>query len=727
MDRRHFLRLNFYLTASACLSLHSGIAIGKDTLIAKDTQSELTHELTSFIQISHDGKVTLLINQQEMGQGVRTSIAQLICEELAFPLDRVNLLQAPAHPDKFGRQLTGGSGAIRRSWVGMRNVGAAAKQMLLQAAAKIYQVKLSQLMAENGEVLHQASGLRIPYHTLVTEASMLPIPENPPLINRQDFKYIGKSVPNIDTPKILNGEMQFGTDIKLAGMKYASLIRSPTLRGTVKSVTSQSQNDRFDFYVQQALPLLEDMPQTREAVVVVAASNWEALQARQDLLIEWETGKVHYESSQQLQTALLALSNQSGVAVRSEGEALSDTKAQITAQYYTPMQYQAQMEPMVCTCKIENGQCHVWAPVQWPHFVQRSVAAFLKLEVVNVTIQPLRMGGSFGRKYCDDFVIECVAIAQKFQGTAIQTLWTREDDIICGGPQVPCAHQLSASFDSQNYISHWRHRFCQATTAVTQATNDAWQAEQGQTPIPYAIDNIQCEFTICPADMDTTAHRAVFYPTNAFAINVFIDEIAEKTGKDTIELHKSMLSKQPELIFADWMQGLPPHLAFKPSRLSGVLHKVQKMAGKKPKNYGRGFALQRAMFSYVAAIIDVKRDKGKLSIVRVCVAVDIGTVVNPNNARAQVEGSIIWGLSTALFEQLTMTDGVVDQSNFHDYRVMRQPEVPEMAIEFIYSEHDPTGVGEPVVTVMAPALVNAIFDLTGQRIRQLPIINEVEF
>lgn len=716
MKRRQFLKLSFYL------SLSSNSIFSNALTISKGSPNDKAYALTSFVEIDTQGVVTLFINQQEMGQGVRTSIAQLLCEELEYPIEKVRLLQAPAHPDKYGRQLTGGSGAMRRSWGAMRKAGAAAKEMLLQAAAKKFQVELTQLRAKNGEVIIGHNGKRIPYGELVSIASTLPVPSNPSLKKAASFNYIGKNINNLDNVDLVTGKMIFGTDFKLPGMRHASLIRSPTLRGKVKSVEKTGAKE-IDFYVQPPLSLQEDMPQTREAVVILANSSWQAIAARKHLDIDWIPGAIHHKNSRAVKDKLLEISAQPGVMVRREGDLLSDENTDITAQYYTPMQYQAQMEPMVCTALFDNGRCQVWAPVQWPHFAQRSVAAFLKIDLNHVVINPLRMGGSFGRKYCDDFIIECVAIAYKYPGTPIQTLWTREDDITCGGPQIACAHQMAAKLDNQNRITHWRHRLCQASPTVTKPSKDDWQPEQGQTPLPYDFDNVQCEFNVCPADMDTTAHRAVFYPTNAFAINVFIDEVAHKLDIDTPDYHQYMLSKKSELVFADWMQGLPPHLVFSPERLSGALNRVIKMAGVKSKSFGRGFALQRAMFSYVAAIIDVSFEHNVLQIEKVHVAVDCGTLINPNNARAQVEGSIIWGLSTALSEELTMKEGIVEQKNYDSYSVMRSHQAPEMVIEFIDSDYDPTGIGEPVVTVMAPALVNAIFAITGKRIRHLPILS----
>ncbi|MDF2176856.1 molybdopterin-dependent oxidoreductase [Aliiglaciecola sp. CAU 1673] len=727
MDRRRFLKI--YFTCTAAIALPTLRPWGKlSAAEAIDTsllESQPRGNLTSFIQIAASGEVSLFINQQEMGQGVRTSIAQLLCEELDYPPEQVTLIQAHASAGHFGTQLTGGSGAIRRSWMPMRKAGAAAKLMLRQAAALAWQVDVARCEARNGKIWLEGTEESLGYGDLVAVAAGLPVPEDPPLKSSKAFRYIGHSIGNLDAEQIVSGKIHFGADVKLPGMRYAVLLRSPTLMGTVDKILNPNVlTEAIDSYIQSPQPLTEEMPQTREAVVLTGPHLWPLLKAKKALQVKWHSGEVHFQDSLQQQQALIEKTTQAGVQVRNLNRTLSPNEADLVATYYTPMQYQAQLEPMTSTVLISGNkqQCTVWAPIQWPQFMQKSVATFLGISEANVLVHPIRMGGSFGRKYCDDFVIECVAIALKYPGTPVQVQWTREDDMQCGGPQIPCAHLLAARLDNKNRISDWLHRMVQASTSVTTPTADAWQAEHGQVPLPYEIENISCEFNAIPGDMDTTAHRAVFYPTNAFAINSFLDEVARKLNVTTIELHQELLSRKPRLDFADWHTTLPEHLVFKPERLQGVMSTLESFASPKPNNHGRGFALQRAMFSYVAAYVDVKINAGELQVTDVYCVIDCGRVINPDGARAQIEGSLIWGLSTALFEELTMKNGVIEQQNFHQYQVARMAQIPRLHIRFVESEIDPTGLGEPAVTVMAPALANAVFDLTGQRIRALPLM-----
>lgn len=718
MDRRHFLKINAALFVSTAIGIAKASAVSQAGFVNKEHASELT----SFIQINHTGEVCLFINQQEMGQGVRTAIAQLICEELGIAPELVTLKQAPAHPDKYGRQLTGGSGAIRRSWLPMRQAGAAAREMLTKVAAKKFNLPVEQCQVENGFVVNSLNGRKISFGDLVQEASLLPIPTDPTLKPKKDFVYVGKPHGGLDNQDIISGTAQFGGDFKLPGMRYAALVRSPTLKGQVENFfyDKGAINSHLVVYKQENLSLSEDMPQTRAAIVVVGPDSWSVIRGKEALSVEWKTGQIHHPDSDTLKTRLFQKSEEKGVVVRDQGEPLGEKNANCSANYYTPMQYQAQMEPMVCTALVSDGRCEIWAPVQWPHFVQKSVASFMNMPLENAVVNPLRMGGSFGRKYCDDFVIECVAIAKKHENTPIQLLWTREDDIQAGGPQIPCCHKMVAGV-TEGRVTHWLHRLVQASPTLKQASPEAWQVEQGQTPIPYDFANIQCEFDALPFDMDTTAHRGVFYPTNAFAINSFMDELAVKKHTDAIEFHLKHLPENDTLVFADWQKGLPEHLAFKTQRLRTVSKAVQKMAGIKQEGVGRGFALQRAMFSYVATLVEVRFIEHRLRITDVYIAVDCGFVVNPNGAESQIEGSMIWGLSCALLEELTLKGGVVEQSNFHQYPVLSARQAPRLHLEIIDSGYEPTGLGEPVVTVMAPALANAIFNLTGQRIRSLPL------
>ena len=716
MNRRDFLKINVALFAS----VKTG-AIWAAKTTGADSQR---YSLTSFIEIASDNSISLWINQQEMGQGVRTSIAQLICEELDVDPGLVALKQAPAHPDRYGRLLTGGSGAMRRSWLSMRKAGAAAREVLIRAAAQKLGKPITQFSTRNGFVIHTRSDLRLSYGELVATANKLPLLADPVLKSKEDFTLVGKSLPGLDNKSIVSGNMKFGADFKLPGMRYAALIRSPTLKGKVKTFSAATGllAKDIEVYSQDNLPLTEDMPQTRAALVVVGTNTWSVSKAKQSIEVEWETGQVHHRDSQQVKTELMKLSEKPGVVTRQSGDTWNGNDASLAAQYYTPMQYQAQLEPMVCTAVVKESGCQVWAPVQWPHFIQKSVASFLSLPLEKVEIFPMRMGGSFGRKYCDDFVIECVSVAKKYAGVPIQLQWSREDDMQAGGPQIPCAHKLVAKLNDGR-ISHWMHRLVQASPTVSEPQSDAWQADQGQVPMPYEIKNVQCQYNVIPFDMDTTAHRAVFYPTNAFAINSFMDELAVLDGSDPTDFHLRHLKQDKELVFAEWQKDLPSHLAFKTSRLKGVVKTLKSIVPDKMADQGRGFALQRAMFSYVAAFVDVKMIDGKLKITDVYVAIDCGFVINPEGARAQVEGSIIWGLSTALYEEMTLNEGVIEQTNYHQYPLFRMSDTPNIHIEFVDSHYDPTGLGEPVVTLMAAALTNGIFNLTGQRIRTLPVKN----
>lgn len=686
-----------------------------------------------YISIEESGTVNLVIPHQEMGQGTRTGMIQLLAEELEVNWDDIVYTTAPGHP-KYGAQNTDGSFSVKIRYMPFRQAGAAAKEMLIQAAAQSWGVPVTELYAKESKVYHEKSRREIHYGQLVKVAKTLPVPENPKLKDRKDFNFIGKEIMTVDTPDITQGKAMFGMDVEVPGMVHASLERSPTLTGKIKSY-----DKRATMAVKGVLNVVEIAgfgTLTNNAIAVVATNNWAAIKGRKALKAKWDTGSKPLESNASHRAALKEVVDKKGNVIRSEGSyetAKSGADKVISAYYYSPYLVHAPMEPMVATVSVKGDTAEVWASTQHPHWATAAVAGFLghKPEKAfdKVIVHPQMLGGGFGRKSKPDVIVEAAAVSQKI-GKPVKVTWKREDEIRHGFYRTANMQRLEATLGKEGYPTGWK-----ATTAFPTLLKifmpdmvDPHPLELGMgfSELPFRIDNIQLEAKGVKSDVRVGWLRSVAHTYHAWAMNTFVDELAHEAGIDAVEYYLKMLGAPRILEYKDMEKYNLPFgdQPFKTGRLSNVIRMAAEQAkwGKKmPSDHAQGFAAHKAFNSYLAMVFDVSLGDGKVRVHHVDAVADVGIAVNPSTVKAQIEGGMVYGLTAALYGDITVEQGAVQQSNFHDYPIMRINEMPTVDVTLVDSDEMPTGIGEPGVTPVAPALCNALFKLTGKRIYELPI------
>ncbi len=686
-----------------------------------------------FISIEKTGKIHLIIPHQEMGQGTGTALMQLLADELEASWDDLVHENAIGHP-KYGAQNTDGSFSVKIRFTPFREAGAAAKEMLIAAAAKKWNVPVAELTAKDSHVIHTKTSKKEHYSELVDIANTLPVPEKPKLKDPKDFKFIGKDVLANHTPDVVTGTAVYGMDVEVPGMVHASLERSPTLTGTIKSYDKKKAmavKGVLDVVEIQGIGLL-----TNNAIAVVATNTWSAIQGRQALNAQWDTGTEPLESDVPHRKQLEELTEQSGNVIRSEGDfeaTRSKADKTVTARYYSPNLVHAPMSPMVATVSVKGDTAEVWAPTQHPQWAASAVGGFLghqpEQAFGKVTIHPTLIGGAFGRKSKPDCILEATAVSKAI-GKPVKVTWKREDEIQHGFYRAASAQKLEATLDKEGYPLGWKHTTVFPTILKTFVPNavDPVPLELGQgfSEMPYRIENVQMEAKGAKSDARVGWLRSVAHIHHAWAMNNFVDEMAEAAGVDPVEYRLKLLGAPREVQYKDMEKFLLPHgnQPFKTGRLAGVIELAAKEAGwgrKMPKGRALGFAAHKSFNSYIAMVAEASIEGGNPRIHKVHAAVDIGQYVNPLNVKAQVEGAFIFGLSAALYGEITLKDGVVQQSNFHDYRMVRINEAPEVEVMLVESKEMPTGIGEPGVPPVTPAVTSALYNLTGKRIYELPL------
>ncbi len=703
-----------------------------------------------FVSIAPDGIVTIIAARAEMGTGVRTSLPMIVADEMEADWKRVQVREAPGDEEKYGNQDTDGSRSTRHFLIPMRQVGAAARMMLEAAAAKRWNVAVTEVKAVNHEVVHTGTGRKLGYGELANDAAAQPVIEASKLQLKdpKDFRYMGKgSVGIVDLHDITTGKAMYGSDTRLPGMKYAVIARPPVTGGKLVS---------FDPKDALKVPGVEKVMEVQAwpwpskfqpvgGVAVIARNTGAAIMGRDALKVVWEDGANAKYDSASYRTELEAAARQPGQVVRDNGDteaALKTADKVVVGEYYLPHLAHVSMEPPVATAHVADGKATIWAPVQSPGGTRADVAKTLGIPEANVTVNVTLLGGGFGRKSKCDFVLEA-ALLSKAIGAPVKVQWTREDDVRHDFVHTVSAERIEAGLDKSGKVVAWRHRSVAPTIASTFAAGAKHEApfEQGMglVDMPFYIPNIRCENPEAAAYTRIGWFRSVSNIPHAFAVQTMVAEIAQQTGRDPKEMLLELIGPARMVDIGAgakdmWNYGEPlESYPIDAGRLRGVVELVADKGGwgrSVPKGHGLGIAVHRSFVSYIATIVEVAvDDKGKLTIPRVDTAIDCGTFVNPERIQSQIEGAAIMGLSLAKYGEVTFKNGRVVQGNFDDFPVVRIDEAPAITNVYIMPagpDVPPSGVGEPGVPPFAPALCNAIFAATGKRIRSLPIGKQLE-
>jgi len=714
MKRRDFLKTGAALGGGLLLSLY----------VPEWAVAENVHEATpltpgiapfkpnAFIRIGTDNLVTVIVNKSEMGQGVYTSLPMLVAEELEADWSKIRYEPAPVDPaynhTVFGMQMTGGSTSTASEWERFRKAGATARIMLIGAAAKNWSVDPASLRAENGFVINPATSARASFGSLADVAATMTPPKDVPLKDPKDFKLIGKPTRRLDTPDKINGAAQFGLDIALPGMMTVLIARAPVFGGKVLSFNADKT---------KAVPGVKDVVQIPSGVAVIANGFWPAKQGRDKLEISWDDGPNAALSTTSMREQYSALAKTPGLVARKVGDptkALAAAAKTITAEYEMPYLAHAAMEPLNCVVDLRSDRCEIWTGTQFQTGDRAAAAATAGLKPEQVMVHTPYLGGGFGRRAnpASDFVIEAVQVA-KAAKAPVKVVWTREDDTRGGWYRPMWYDHFAGGVDAKGIPVVWTHTIVgQSIMAGTPFESFGIKdgidgaSVEGAADLLYGIPNLQVDLHTPKIGVPVLWWRSVGHSHNGFAVEAFFDELAHLGGKDPYELRRMLLADQP--------------------RMRAVLDLVaQKGDWGKPLPAGRarGIATHFSFDSYVGQVAEVSVDKqGVVTVHRVVCAVDCGRVVNPDTVKSQMEGGINFGLTAALKCEITLDRGRVQQRNFHDYQMLRMNEAPQIEVYIVPSTEKPTGVGEPSVPPVAPAVANAIFAATGKRVRKLPIL-----
>jgi isoquinoline 1-oxidoreductase beta subunit len=652
-----------------------------------------------------------------MGQGVRTSLAMLLAEELEADWSRIKLLQASPGPG-FEDIGTGGSDSIRDGWKILRKAGAAAREMLITAAAMHWKVERNTCAAGEGSIVHTPTGRRLPYGELVADAAKLSLPENPPLKRAGDYKIIGQPTARIDGRDIVMGRARYGIDIAIPGMLHASLERPPWTGAKPKSMQAEKA---------RAVPGFRKIVKTSNGIAVVAETTWAAIKGRTALAVEWDDAPADAFDSDAHAKRLEAASRGKGFITRKE-EPPPGTGAvatSIEAIYQYPFYAHAPLETMNCVADVQESHCTVWAPTQSPNGLQKKVAQLLKLAPEKVDVHVTMIGGGFGRRLAVDYALEAAEISRA-ANAPVQLLWSRPDDMKHGHFQAASAHYLSAGFDAAGNPVAWKHTkagsFHNISPPDPSEVHDiAWYQDWswGAYDLPYAIPAIETAYVAVDLPVKHGPWRAVFAPSSVFAREAFLDEVAQARGADPLAFRLDLL-KGTDVIKAG-------NVTIDRRRLRRVLEVVRDKSGwGKILPRGRGYGVAcNAYFghTYIAYVVEVAVDDGgNVRVERVVAAVDCGLVVNPTGVEQQIEGGIIWGISSALHGEITFRAGAAQQGTFADFAVARMRDTPMIEVNIVNADApEPFGMGEPPVPPIVPAITNAIFSATGKRMRRLPV------
>ncbi|WP_321908550.1 xanthine dehydrogenase family protein molybdopterin-binding subunit [Paraburkholderia sp. J11-2] len=716
LSRRTFLKLGAAAGGGLLLGISFSAGAQGDSQTRKsiiggdgnEAPQDGVFEPNAFVQIDRSGKVTLIIPKVEMGQGVYTSIPMLIAEELEVPLDSVTVDHAPPNEKLFtdpllGGQLTGGSTSIRFAWQPMREAGAAARTVLIQAAAQQWQVDPASCHARAGEVLHDASGRRIAYGQLVDAAAHLSVPQKVALKDPKDFTLVGKPTRRLDSPEKVDGSAQFGLDVRLPGMVYAAIVNCPVFGGTLAQVDDTRAKQ---------VPGVTQIVKIDNAVAVIGAHTWAAKRGAAALVVQWNEGAGASVSMQQIVADLASASQREGAVARKDGDVqqgFGNAKTRIDAVYQQPFLAHATMEPINCTVHVQPDGCDIWVGTQVPTRAVDTAVAVTGLKPEQITVHNHLLGGGFGRRLEVDAITQALKIGKQLN-VPVKVFYTREEDIQHDMYRPYYYDRISAALDANGKPVAWQHRIA-GSSIMARFAPPAFQhgvdpdAVEVAADLPYDLPNQLIEYVRQePHAVPTAFWRGVGPTRGTFVVESFIDELAVAAKTDPVSYRRNLLGKSP--------------------RALGVLDVATRAANwgpPMPKGQGRGVSVMHAFGSFLSMVADVTVDDGEVRVNRVVCAVDCGMVVNPETIEAQIQGGIAFGITAALWGEITIERGRVTQTNFTDYRIMRIDQMPVIEVHMVKSAEAPGGIGEPGTAAVIPAVANAIYAATGKRLRHLPV------
>ncbi|AQQ67201.1 xanthine dehydrogenase [Microbulbifer agarilyticus] len=739
VSRRKFLQLAGI--GSGGLILGSRLAASQPVWADAATASDSEHTLNLFVSVAPDNTVSIVCHRSEMGQGIRTGLPQIVADEMEADWEKINVVQGLADK-RYGSQNTDGSRSIRSFYKTMRTMGASARHMLEAAAAQLWSVPAASCQALQHKVHHKDSGRSISFGELAELAAAQPVPESSALkLKSSDaFNYIGKPVATYDTPDMVVGKGQYGQDVQLENMLVASIERAPVLGSTVAGVKQDKARKVKGVVAIETMdggqlpPLFHPLA----GVAVLATNTWAALKGRKALEITWSDSAHDNHNSPEYIETLKQRVAEPGKTVTAYGNTdteLAKSQRRHSATYSVPYLTHAAMEPPSATAVVSENSCEVWACTQTPQSVQQNVAKALKLKPEQVKVNVTLLGGGFGRKSKPDFAVEAAVLARKMQ-RPVKVVWSREDDIRHSYYHAASAAYFEAGLNSDGLVTAWRQRTAFPSISGTFSTSanrpSGGELSMGFADLPFDIPNRTCETAVAEYHTRIGWMRSVSNIQNAFGICSFADELAHLNGQSPDAFLQELIGKdrainpnQGGFKYGNYGEKLKDY-PFDSARLKRVLKETAAKADfslseDKHNGEGWGIAVHRSFVSYVGIATRVQVQDNKLKIVEMHCVADVGLAVNPDRVNAQMEGAMIFGLSLALMGEVTIQNGAVENSNFHDYPLLRMQQCPELHVHLLASDEPPAGVGEPGVPPVAPSITNAIFAACGQRIRDLPV------
>jgi isoquinoline 1-oxidoreductase beta subunit len=661
----------------------------------------MAYDLNAYIEIGTNGLVTLMAPNPEIGQGVKTSLPMLVAEELDVDWNKVNIAEAWLNTEKYTRQVAGGSASVRTSWEPFRKAGATGRQMLINAAAKQWQVDPSSCTTEMGAVLHKQSNRSLSYGDLVQKAATLPVPDDVPLKDPATFKIIGRRMPSYDNKAIVTGQYKYGIDTKREGMLYAAIVHPPAFGQTLK---------HFDDADARKKAGVVNVVSFDNTIAVLAKSTWEAMEGAKAIQAEWEdNGKLESTSDYKKNFAKTLDNPPQMESKRKDGNVtrgFAKAARVFEASYEAPFLAHNTMEPMNFFADVKEDHAELYGPIQAPERGRNDVAKLLNLPAEKVKVGTPRVGGGFGRRLRSDLAVESAQIS-KLAKAPVKLVWRREDDMTGGYYRPMALYRYKAAIDAQGRLIAWHHRSVGVGGNVSRP--DSFPAG--------AVPNFQVDSYPYESPVTTNAWRGPNHNFIAYTESTFLDEIAHQLGKDPVAFNLELLEQAKKSPVGK--------VEYEPDRFAAVIRKVAEMAnwGHPKENVYQGFGAHFSFSTYVAEIAEIVRDGDKWKVSKVYCAVDCGIVVNPSGAETEIAGGAIDGIGHAIYGELTLTKGKPDQNNFNRYPMIRMPQVPEVQVEFIPSLEKPTGLGEPGLPPAGAALANAIFAATGKRLRAQPFIH----